>query len=387
MKKNFCLFKAMFLTVLFFCVIGLQPAKADEIMDFALYQGLLTEDGAAINDGWWVIYDVYGRDIKEYQGEREKHLWEDRHEVMLILEVDPARNLVASIPGEYDGNGELDLWEANLIEIQDNHIILHGNYDFDFEEQWIFDPAPRFPRFFKPGEGFFWELNMQVPQENVHLQAEIDFTFLGKGLAVPSTTLPGDAGLENVALLTFKEQGRVYENGVLMDSDYRNIQEARAPGKGMVWMLEHVYFSEQWEGVQETGVETIVVDSVVDWGRGDYPEILQDLDIEGMRATLAGLPLATNIQDVPKTGETPDPLTDLQKANILFNWLESQVPILLSPTPQPTHVDEGLIWRSYQDTGTAVGIMQNNLHYLDENGELHDLGPLDDWLSLAMPQG
>ncbi len=385
MKKKYYLFKAMFLTVLFFCLAGVQPAKADETMDFARYQGLLTEDGTAINDGWWAIYDVYGRDIREVQGDQDKHLWDDEYEVFLILEVDPARNLVASIRGEYGGNGELDLFEADLIEIQDNHIILHGNYDFDFEEQWIFDPAPRFPRIFKPGEGFLWNLSMQVPQENVHLQAEIDFTYLGKGLAVPSTTLPGGSGLENVALMSFKEQFRVYENGVLMEYDYRNIQEARAPGKGMVWNLEHAYFWWQWEGVQETEVETIVVDEVIDWGRGDYPEIFQDLDIEGMRTTLAGLPLATNIQDVPKTGESPEPLTDLQKADILFNWLESQVPDLLSPTPQLTHVDDGLIWRAYQDTGTAVGIMQNNLHYLDENGELHDLGPVDEWLNNALP--
>ncbi len=385
MKGNCLFFKAMFIALLFM-MAGFQSAKAEEILDVPSYQGFLTEDGA-INDGWWAIYDVYGRNIHGNAGERTTDLWSEAQELQLILEIDSQRNLVSSIWGNVDETDSVNLWAASLIEIQDNHTIFHGYYYFKSEEHWLYDPAPRYPRFYQPGEGYSLELHLQKPQSPYIIKENSKLTFLGKGQTAPSLTIPGEDSLENLALVAYNENVEYYQDDVLMEYYDRSMQDILAPGKGIVSMFEHYHFWNQWEEVEKTGVNTFVQDSVIDWGRGDYPEIFQGLDIEEVRATLADLPLATNIKDVTKTGVEKDPenLSDLHKADILFNWLESQVPDLLSPTPQTTQLDDELIWRSYQGTDNAVGTMQDNLLYLDENGDLHDLGTVDEWLDLAMP--
>lgn len=74
---------------------------------------------------------------------------------------------------------------------------------------------------------------------------------------------------------------------------------------------------------------------------------------------------------------------DLQKASSLFNLLEFLFPEILSPTPQPNLEDNGIIWRYYPDTQVAIGIIENDLYFLDNLGALHYLGTVDHWLLFA----
>ena len=100
MKGNLLFFKAMLIALLFM-MAGFQSAQAEEILDIPSYQGFLTEDGS-INDGWWAIYDVYGRNIHVNEGEQTTDLWSEAQEFQLILEIDSQRNLVSSIWGNVD---------------------------------------------------------------------------------------------------------------------------------------------------------------------------------------------------------------------------------------------------------------------------------------------
>ncbi len=375
--RYFC-FKVLFLGFLAFSLFWAGPAKA-ESFDFAWYNGLVTaENGTTINDGWWMLSKGYGQenfaDGADY--------WDERYEIRIVLEIDPDLNLVAELWGDYNEYGEVEISDAVLLEIQQNHIIFHGDYDFWDEERFIFDPAPRFPRFYMPGEGFLWNIDMTIPNENVQLDIDIDFTYLGKDIGLSSVALPGDEDLQDIALIAFKERGKIYQDGGLMEEFYLTHQEGLAPGKGMVWEFFHESMHEYWDGFEEKTVASFVVDEIVDWGTGDIPGISAG-EIEAIRSTLRELPLAENIEDVEKKGVVA-PLTNLQTANIIFNWLESEIPELFIPTPQSTIEDDGIFYRHYPGTEITIKTMQGDLYYIDPHGDEWNLGGVDLWLDFAL---
>ena len=76
-------------------------------------------------------------------------------------------------------------------------------------------------------------------------------------------------------------------------------------------------------------------------------------------------------------------LNDLEKANTIFNWLESEFPEILSPTPQPTYETDGIYFRYYPGTNVYLGTIQNDLYFYDHLGVLHNLGSVDTWLPFA----
>ncbi|WP_045216777.1 hypothetical protein [Desulfonatronovibrio magnus] len=380
-----CFNKTVFLLVLFFCLTGFNSASAEKNLDLAKYYAMINEDGSAINDEWWIISNIFGRDNEQTNGQQNIELWHDVRQVVIIREIDSENNTVAIIEGSFEADGELTLIGAHLWEIQDSHIVLHAKYLTQNEMLLRIKPAPRFPRFFNPGEGFSWNSDLYFPDYNLQLKENQSFSYHGKTMTLPSNAVPGDNSLEGVALVTLNETTKIYVNNE--NTQYSNItgQAGFAPGKGMVWSIGYMNGRQQLESELIDLVRTFSIDEVVDWGRGDYPDILQNQDIEMIVDALSAIPLATSFDDVSKTG-TGTGLNLHQKADIIFNWIESQLPDLFSPVPQPTVVDEGLIWRSYNYTDTALGIIQNSLYYLDGSGELHDLGDVDAWLNQAMPQ-
>ena len=379
-KVRFFYFKVLFLGVLAISFFWAGPAKAGS-MDFAWYNGFVTvENGTKINDGWWVVYRDYGRENSTDWAD----YWDEEYEIRIILEIDQDRNLLAELWGDYNEQGEVEIFDAGLLEIQQNHIIFHGDYDFEKEEQFILDPAPRIPRFFMQGEGFLWNIDMTDPHENVQMNIDIDFTYLGKDIGLSSVALPGDEDLQDMALIASKEKGKIYQDGALMEKFYMNRQEALAPGKGMAWELFHESMHEYWDGFEEKSVETSVVDEIVGWGTGDIPGISAG-EIENIRAVLSGLPLANNIKDVRKTGEKTA-LTNLQTANIIFNWLESEIPELFIPTPRPTVEDNGIIYRHYPGTEVTIQTFKGDLYYVDPNGDDWNVGGVNLWLDFALGQ-
>ena len=88
-----------------------------------------------------------------------------------------------------------------------------------------------------------------------------------------------------------------------------------------------------------------------------------------------------------QVGPSPSPeLTYSEKANIIFNWLESLFPSILSPSPQQTHVTDNIYFRYYPGTNVYLGVIDNDLYYYDEWGVLHNLDSIDIWLALAQEQ-
>ena len=81
------------------------------------------------------------------------------------------------------------------------------------------------------------------------------------------------------------------------------------------------------------------------------------------------------------TGDKP--FTDREKADIIFNWLESLVPEILKPSPQQTLELFGIIFRYYPATNVYIATYQNHLFYIDHLGYVHDLGEVDLWLPIA----
>lgn len=379
-KVRFFYFKVLFLGVLAISLFWAGPAKAGS-MDFVWYNGFVAEEkGTTINDGWWMVSRDYGRENSEDWVD----YWDERYGIRIILEIDQDRNLVGELWGDFNDQGDVEIFDASMLEIQHNHIINHGHYDFEDEERFILDPAPRFPRFYNPGEGFLWNIDMTDPHENLQMNIDIDFTYLGQDIGVSSVALPGDDDLQDMALFALKEKGKIYEGGELMEAFYLNVQEAMAPGKGMVWEFFHESTSEYWDGFEEKTVESFVTDEIVAWGTGDIPGISAD-EIEEMRAILRGLPLAKNIEAVKKTGETTA-LTDLQTANIIFNWLESEIPELFIPTPRPTVEDNGIIYRNYPGTDVTIQTFQGDLYYVDPYGDEWNVGGVHVWLDFALGQ-
>lgn len=77
-------------------------------------------------------------------------------------------------------------------------------------------------------------------------------------------------------------------------------------------------------------------------------------------------------------------LTNREKANKLFDWLESEFPQILFPTPQQTLHADNIYARFYSGLDVAIGTIGTNLYFLDQTGVLHNLGAVDVWLPYAL---
>ena len=86
---------------------------------------------------------------------------------------------------------------------------------------------------------------------------------------------------------------------------------------------------------------------------------------------------------INKSSFAGENLSDLQKANKIFNWLEYEFPEILSPTPQPTYESDGIYFRYYPGTNVYIGTIQNDLYFYDHLGVLYNLGSVDIWLPHA----
>ncbi len=75
------------------------------------------------------------------------------------------------------------------------------------------------------------------------------------------------------------------------------------------------------------------------------------------------------------------------QAEILFNWLEAQVPGLLTPSPQPTQAAAKVFYRFYPDKNIVIGTFQKDLYFLDGKGTMHNLGRVSLWLdAIVVPE-
>lgn len=85
-----------------------------------------------------------------------------------------------------------------------------------------------------------------------------------------------------------------------------------------------------------------------------------------------------------QVGPSPSPeLTYSEKANIIFNWLESLAPEILSPTPQETKKIEGIYYRYYSVTDVYIATYLGDLWFIDHLGGLHNFGEVNYWLPFA----
>jgi hypothetical protein len=57
--------------------------------------------------------------------------------------------------------------------------------------------------------------------------------------------------------------------------------------------------------------------------------------------------------------------SELQNANIIFGWLESLYPEILSPTPQQTQETQGIFFRYYPDTNVYNATYHGNWFFID----------------------
>lgn len=72
------------------------------------------------------------------------------------------------------------------------------------------------------------------------------------------------------------------------------------------------------------------------------------------------------------------------KAETIFNWLESEYPHVLTPSSQPTHILDGIIYRCYQDTNVCIATLDDDLfYYIVDNDELYNPGNVDSLLPYA----
>ncbi len=81
--------------------------------------------------------------------------------------------------------------------------------------------------------------------------------------------------------------------------------------------------------------------------------------------------------------DTSGELTDREKADIIFNWAESIAPSLFPP-PTSTDALPGIYFRHYVNTNIYLATYEEILYGIDPDGNLIDLGPVIDWLALAM---
>lgn len=81
-------------------------------------------------------------------------------------------------------------------------------------------------------------------------------------------------------------------------------------------------------------------------------------------------------------GKPVDPVT-LERANFLFNWLESQFPEILHPAPQTTQGSDGIYFRYYPGTNVYIKAFGNYLYFIDGQGESYNLGGFLYWVGYS----
>jgi hypothetical protein len=73
-----------------------------------------------------------------------------------------------------------------------------------------------------------------------------------------------------------------------------------------------------------------------------------------------------------------DELSELEKADLLFNWLESLAPALLPPGAQT--VESGNLIYRYYSTGVFLATFLGDLYFIDQEMNIMPLGTVDSWL-------
>ncbi len=75
----------------------------------------------------------------------------------------------------------------------------------------------------------------------------------------------------------------------------------------------------------------------------------------------------------------------LSTDNCLFNWAEGNYPSLFVPAGSPTTVGTVYTYRYYPATNAYLGVssVNNDVYYLGPDGNMHNEGPLSDWLNKA----
>ncbi|MFO7729063.1 MAG: S8 family serine peptidase, partial [Desulfonatronovibrio sp.] len=67
-----------------------------------------------------------------------------------------------------------------------------------------------------------------------------------------------------------------------------------------------------------------------------------------------------------------------EKAEMLFSKLESQYPEILYPLPATTQVEDGYIYRHYSGKNVYLATYQENAFFVDEHGNIVELGSVED---------
>ena len=80
------------------------------------------------------------------------------------------------------------------------------------------------------------------------------------------------------------------------------------------------------------------------------------------------------------TQSSEDPVLDIEKADHLFDWLENQLPDMLTPRTETQFFSEGILLRHYSLYNLYVGTYHDDLYYIDADGNLLNLGPISLWI-------
>jgi len=71
----------------------------------------------------------------------------------------------------------------------------------------------------------------------------------------------------------------------------------------------------------------------------------------------------------------------LNSADLLFNWVESEIPDLFYPQGQPTLTFEGIEYRYYAPQNLFLATYEGYFFLIDFNGTVHSLGTVEWWLN------
>ena len=77
--------------------------------------------------------------------------------------------------------------------------------------------------------------------------------------------------------------------------------------------------------------------------------------------------------------------SQISRSDCLFNWAEVNYSQLFSPAKVTSQTSSPYYYRYYQNTNAYLGVSSANTHvyYLDQYGNLQDVGSLSSWLTVA----